>query len=788
MHLFDHNHPTRFAPLKSGMTVKIRKCSDEILIQPWICPHYQKTAVLSLVSGLIIFVLCCQGVIAVDPTGNTLPGTTALYKGTQESGFERPGMFLPVIPKDGTKQFSFVTENSENIFLTGGDVAIQLRPDKNPGESCDVIILRFKGQDSQVVPRGENPYLGRMNFFIGNNSSAWQTEVPLYRSVLYEGIYSGIDLTYAERGGRLKSEFLVAPAADPHLISYTYEGSKPLRIDETGAIVIQSEQGGLLLEGPPSAMQVIANTTIKIPVKYQITQDNQVGFRVSTYNEDYPLIIDPEIITSTYLGGEVEDAGKAITVDDKGSIYVTGYTHSTDFPVTQGTYTPSSLGYHDIFLTVFEKNGTEILYSLLIGGVANDYARTIAVGSDGMVYIAGSTESDDFPTRSAFQSSKSGKYDAFITAIRPGGKELAFSSYLGGNDIDDAFGVFVGGPKNQISLTGTTLSQDFPVKNAFQRTNAGQYDVFVTIFDTSGKEMIASTFLGGRQDDYGRAVTLDKEGNLYLGGYTYSSKSSDFPVKNALQGPHTMTYDAFVSKLSPDAQALVYSTYIGGTMGDRISAIALDQKNQLYATGYTFADDFPTTRDAFQRTYGGDLLSDAFIVGLSADGRSLVASTYLGGSKDDMGYGITIDEEGLIYITGGTMSSDFPLFNAWQKNLSGSMNAFVSGVDPSCSHLIFSSYLGGEGSDLGASIMHDNNNLLYITGTTGSAQFPVVHPNKENYRGDDDAFLAIISPDGSRVQGKSTPEIPSSNPASFSPDILILSIIFVFFIKYYKKY
>jgi hypothetical protein len=459
----------------------------------------------------------------------------------------------------------------------------------------------------------------------------------------------------------------------------------------------------------------------------------------------------------------VEDVGTSLAVDHNGTIYTVGYTHSTDFPVTRNAFNGTAAGYHDIFLTAYGKNGTEVLFSTFIGGAGNDYARAVAVDRNGTIYITGSTESPDFPITSAFQPVLHGKYDAFITAIRPNGAELEFSSFLGGTDIDDVFGIAIGGLKNQIYLTGTTLSKDFPVVHAYQNKNAGQYDAFVTVIDSSGKELVASTFLGGRQDDYGRALTLDEKGNIYVAGYTYSSKSSDFPVKNAFSGPHTMTYDAFASKLSPDAGNLIYSTYIGGSMGDRVAAIALDRKDQLYLTGYTFADDFPVTTDAFQRSYGGNLLADAFIIGLSTDGQSLVASTYLGGNKDDVGYGITIGDDGTIFITGGTMSPDFPVSHAWQKNLKGTMNAFVAGLDPACNHTIYSSYLGGEGSDLGASITHDRNGLLYITGTTSSKQFPVVRPFDKDFHGDDDAFLTIISPDhgSAAVRKQNTVNMPS---------------------------
>ncbi|MGB9175698.1 MAG: SBBP repeat-containing protein [Methanoregula sp.] len=708
--------------------------------------------------------LICPVVWATDSAekSNFLSDTSVVDKNGSASDVKVPGLFVPVIFTDGKTGFYYSSQKSDTILLAGGDAVIIPRFTKSLSPYDDKVILRFDRQDSQIVPQGENPYSGKAAFFTGNDPSQWRTNISIYHSVAYQEIYPGIRLTYSDNRGELKSEFLIAPAADPAMISYSYEGSRTLGIDESGALHIETGQGGYLVDSPPNAYQVIGGSITQVPVQYLLSDDHHVRFALGKYDKDYPVLIDPQILTSSYLGGDVEDVGTKVAVDDKGTVYVVGYTHSKDFPVTQHAFNETEAGYHDIFITAWGKQGTEILFSTFIGGALNDYVKAVAVDANGTIYIPGSTESPDFPVKSAFQPQLQGKYDAFITAIRPGGGELAFSSFLGGSDIDDAFGIALGGPENRIYLTGTTLSQDFPVLYPVQNKNAGQYDVFLTVIDSSGKALVASTFLGGRQDDYGRAIAVDTNGNIYIGGYTYSSKSSDFPVKNAFSGPHTMTYDAFASKFSPDAKDLIYSTYFGGTMGDRVAALALDRKNQLYLTGYTFADDFPTTADAFQRNYGGNLLADAFVVGLSADGQSLMASTYLGGSKDDMGYGITIGDDGTIFVTGGTMSPDFPVSHAWQKNLNGTMNVFVAGLNPACSRTIFSSYLGGEGSDTGASIAHDKDGLLYITGTTGSEQFPVIRPVQSQYHGDDDAFLTILSPGGvsHRIANMNLPVIP----------------------------
>lgn len=727
----------------------------------------QNTIRIFLVSAIIITLFFCPVIGTDDHSGLNNEGVLS-YLSSQQSDLKTPGLFVPVKSPDGQNRFFYSSTNSDIYLVSGGDLVIMPRSIKVSDSDDAKIFLKFNDHNPLIPAQGSLRYSGGANYFTGNNSSEWNTGVPLYRSVQYTGIYSGINLVYSDKNGRLKREFIITPGADPKKISYVYEGNDSVRIDEYGALIIETKNEGTLIEARPVAYQEVGGIKKYIPVAFRISDNASIGFTLGRYDEQYPLIIDPEIITSGYLGGEAEDVGTAVTLDKNGIIYVTGYTHSWNFPVTQNAFNHTEIGYHDIFVTAYSKDGQDILFSTILGGSLNDYARSLIVDDNGTIYISGSTESADFPVRSAHQPELRGKYDAFVAALSPGGTQLIFSTYLGGDDIDDAFGMAIDPVKNRIYLTGTTLSPDFPAVNAYQPHKAGQYDAFLTILEGNAKSIAASTFLGGRQDDYSRAIALDKEGNIYLGGYTYSSKSSDFPIKNALFDTHPMTYDAFISKFTNDGRDLIYSTYLGGSMGDRIAAIAVNEKNQLYVTGYTFADDFPVTSDAFQKNYGGNLLADVFITGLAPDGQALVASTYIGGESDDMAYGITISDEDAVFVTGGTMSRNFPVKNSWQENLSGSMNTFVAGIDPSCNHLLFSSFLGGEGIDHGNSITHDSKNVLYITGTTGSDDFPDVHAVQKTFGGDDDAFIAVLSPDNLLYQNHlvKIPVIPSFTRAN----------------------
>jgi hypothetical protein len=689
---------------------------------------------------------------------------------------EPAGFFVPVIGSDTLGSgFHYYHKNAEyyfmpyEILITAPGVSAFDRTTNPPAR------FRFEGQNQDSRLTGKKVLNGTAQFFIGNDTSQWHTAVPLYGEIEYQDIYPGIDLYYREEKGHLKSTFIVAPGANPSSIHYTINGETPIQIDRRGALVISIAEGRQITEEPPTAYQEIGGLVKSVPVRYYLADEGQIGYELGSYDTDYPLVIDPEIITSGYLGGNVEDTAYSIALDPKGTIYVIGTTYSSDFPVTRTVFNTTWSGFTDIFVTAYTKDGTQVLYSTYLGGAGNDNGWAIAVSEEGIVYITGSTECPDFPVKNAFQPTVAGAYDAIITAISPDGSALEFSSYLGGSDMDDARDIALFGQNNTIHLTGITRSKDFPVKNAIQKKSGGELDAFITLIDGKGTHIISSTYLGGRQDDYGRGIAVDTTGSIYVTGYTYSSKSSDFPVKTPLMGPHTTTYDAFVSKYSPNAIDLVYSTYLGGSWGDRASAIAVDPNGTAYVIGYTYSDDYPTTPGAFQRVFGGGVYTDAFITGIAPDGQSLTASTYLGGNGDDFGNSITITPYGHVYGTGGTSSSDFPLHEPWKDSLSGPMDAFVTGLDASCSNPEISSYFGGNGYDIGNAIASDSHGVLFIAGSTNSDQLPAIRTNQAQKGGDFDAFLIAIAPTGTSGVIPSE-QTPAKKSAFLSVEFVLIAL------------
>jgi len=306
-------------------------------------------------------------------------------------------------------------------------------------------------------------------------------------------------------------------------------------------------------------------------------------------------------------------------------------------------------------------DGASLSYSTYIGGSSGDDGLwAIAVDTSGNAYVTGHTESADFPILHPYQASHGGAWDTFVTKIAPSGSSLSYSTYLGGKGIEAGYGIALDASGNAY-ITGNTSSTDFPTTNAYERTyQGGAYDAYITKIAPSGSSLSYSTYLGGAGDDGGWGIAVDPSGSAYVAGYTFST---DFPTQTPYQGSYKGNVDGFVTKLSPDGASLSYSTYIGGSSGDDgLWAIAVDTSGNAYVTGNTTSADLPTP-NAYQDTLGGGW--DAYVAKIDPSGSSLSYSTYLGGSGEDRGYGVAIDQSSNAYITGYTESDDFPTAGAY---------------------------------------------------------------------------------------------------------------------------
>ncbi len=659
-----------------------------------------------------------------------------------------------------------------------------------------VLRMRLAGANPAVQVSGVEELPGKSNYFIGNDPKKWRTNVPNYAQVAYKNVYPGVDLIYYGNQLQLEYDFVVAPGADPNAIKLSFQGARRIRMDEgSGDLVLDVGEGEIRLRRPAiyqtdfDVRRSITRNALPSPNPKPLTfveghyvlRDSkletrnsksekpqskirnpkskiEVGFELAAYDRARPLIIDPALVYSTYLGGTQYEIGFSIAVDSAGSAYITGITDSADFP-TSDPWQAANGGGADAFVTKLDPTGSALVYSTYLGGSADDVGYSIAVDGLGNAYLTGYTCSNDFPTANPLQPDFAGGPchilggDAFVAKLNPTGS-LLYSTYFGGSDDDSGIGIAVDA-SGSAYVTGVTLSTDMPTANAFQLAYGGGKiygDAFVAKLTPTGSALVYSTYLGGSRDERGIRIAVDAFGSAYVIG---STLSTDFPTRNALQpvyGGGTLVGDAFVTKLSPTGTELVYSTYLGGSDEDEGLGIAVDSAGNAYLTGDTHSSDFPTASPFQADNAGGD---DAFIAKLAPSGESLIYSTYLGGSNDDHGIGIAVDTAGSVYLTGWTQSSDFPTANPWQPNYGGGScgsaylcrDAFVARFDQAGSALLYSSYLGGSADDVGVAIAIDAPGNAYVTGLTTSTDFPTVNPfQPENGGGDGDAFVTKIGP------------------------------------------
>jgi len=658
----------------------------------------------------------------------------------------------------------FSLPNPVKVSPQNNDDKEKIRYDLHP---ANVVRIHYQGANSapEIAGTGELP--GVVNVLKGNNPSKWRTNLPTYSGIAYRELYPGIELRYEGTDGKLKSTFNVAPGADPSAIIWRYKGASDVNIDASGNLVVSLPEpagnGAVLIERAPIAWQEVNGNRVMIPVQYSVDKkDKKVSFLLPEgYDSTLPLVIDPELTYSAYLGGGHNDEGNAITLDADCNVYLTGSTYSTDFPTTNPLQT--NLPGSDVFVSKLNAAGNTLLYSTYIGGSGGDNAWDIALDSQGRITIVGETESSDFPTPNAYDNSyESGTCDGdpcddvFVTQLLADGSALRYSSYMGGISDDEAYGMVLG-PDDMIYLTGFTKSSTFPTVNAHDTSFGGGTcsgapcpDGFVAKVNPSlsgVNSLLYSTYLGGNNYDKSNDIAVDASGRVYVTGYT---RSNNFPTLNPYQPARASAADAFVSKFDTTlsgAASLLYSTYFGGGSTDQGTGIALNGADQVYLTGFTSSANFPLA-NALDNAVGG---TDAFITHLNIASNSLAYSTYLGGSNEAKGESITVDDSGNAYITGYTKSTDFTTLAAIQPTKGTDScsappcsDAFVTKVNPAGSALVYSTYLGGGSEDYGNMIVLDGLGGAYIVGYTFSTDFPVTLDLSVGNNSYSDAFVVKI--------------------------------------------
>jgi hypothetical protein len=562
------------------------------------------------------------------------------------------------------------------------------------GVRAGALRMEWLGSSRRAEAVGLERQPGVSNYFFGNDARHWMTGIPHFARVRYAGVYPGVDLIYHGSSERLEYDFSVAPGADPAVIRLRLSAAggrgarlRGLSLTPRGGLRAALAGGGAVEFLRPVAYQPVPGGAATQPVRarFRLLGGGQAGFAIGAYDHSRPLVIDPTIAFSTYLGGS-----------------------------------------------------------------GNDLATSVALDGSGNVYIAGSTFSTNFPTSGGYQSScascGAGTADAFLAKLSADGKTLIYSTFLGGNAEDDAYGVAVDSGGNAY-LTGRTFSTNFPLAAPVQATCGSCAfnlpDAFVAKIGPAGATLAYSTFLGGLGEDDGTAIAVDAAGDAYITGRT---NSTNYPLSSPYQGSSGGGFDALVTELNPAGSALVYSTYLGGGSEDDGYGIAVDSTGAAYVTGQTYSNNFPSTAGAVQSTFGGGV--DAFVTKLNAGGGGLAYSTYLGGTSNDSGHAIAVDGSGNAYVTGATSSPDFPMANAAQGVYGGGTDAFISKLGPKGAALIYSTYLGGSGADLGNSVAVDAAGKAYLAGVTSSTNLELVNATQTTYNGNQDAFAAKLTPTG----------------------------------------
>jgi hypothetical protein len=690
--------------------------------------------------------------MAVSSKNQSVPGqfgAPAVAPDSREVQLAMAQLPLRFEPNQGQtdSQVKFMARGAGyGLFLTSDQAILALHSSKK----ASFVHLQLAGAGKAASIAGTDKLPGKSNYFIGNDPAKWQHDIPQFSRVRYQDVYPGVDLVYYGHQGQLEYDFEVAPGADPGKIALRFPGHRRPGLDENGDLILAASGGEVRLKAPRIYQPAASGTQQDVAGHFVVRRDGQVGFEVGAYDRSRMLVIDPVLAYSTYLGGAADEACSVIS------------------PVVVAAVASPPSG-----------------------------CPAVALDASSNIYIAGSTTSTTgiplVPTP-PFQTALAGTANVFVTKLNSAGSTVLFSTYLGGDGTDITAGVVADTAFNVV-IAGTTTSSNFPTTtSAFQpaRSNAGAH-AFVTVLDAAGTALAYSTYLSGNGTESARGVAVDSKNKIYVIGATTSTNvpdaTSSFPATlGAIQTASLGTSQFFVSKIDPSLigfTSLAYSTYFGGgnpinglTLG---GGIAVDANQNVYITGGTnfqhtgAVSDFPIL-NAYQGCLDAPppltppttapncstsvTATDAFVAKLSltaSTGAQLLYSTYLGGSGDDVGYGIAVDSGLSAYVTGYTNSVDFVLpsaTTAFQGLNAGGFDAYVGKFGTPCTGstctvttvpLTYFSYLGGSGSDVGLSIAVDTLQGARIGGWTNSPNFPNPnHPVLVGFGGVVDGFAARI--------------------------------------------
>ncbi len=584
--------------------------------------------------------------------------------------------------------------NGYAISLRQGSAVIGLQP-RPEGASSRISMEFVGGRHVNGAASSELP--GRVNYILGNDPKKWRFGLPTYERVTYAGVYPGVDVVYYGSQRQLEFDLVLKPGADPSKVRLRFRGAGKLTSTEEGILKIATDAGDLDLL-PAAIYQEVDGVRRKVEGRYALVSKDDVEFRLGKYDKAKALVIDPQITYAGMLGGGTGTTqGIGIAVDSSGNAYAVGYTSAADFSTANPIF--PYIGNADAFVAKINAAGTALVYSTYIGGSGTDYLESVGVDSAGNAVAVGYTYSPDFPVASPYQATFNGSSsvpNAVVVKLSPSGT-LLYSTYFGGSGLVEGYAVAVNGSGNAY-VTGTALTGLPTTSGAFLTANQGANDAYVAKFSPTGS-LIYSTYLGGSANDYAFSIAVDGSGNAYVTGSTASSSFTNAPsetLSGGLRAALSGASDGFVAELNPAGSALIYLVYLGGSGSDGGEGIAVDSNGNAYVTGYTTSTDFPTTTGAYQTSApAGANISHGFVSKLSADGSSVVYSTYLAGNRSDIPYGIAVDPAGDAWVVGSTASDRFPVVSPIEPANSGNPTSLFQTTNGANSWVPFDTNFSG---------------------------------------------------------------------------------------------
>ena len=723
---------------------------------------------------LLLLFAALFGVAATTLTHPAEAAPRAVF-GTEVPAQTDPNRGLPLYFVENHGQLDpraafHVPGRDKQIFFTREDITFLLtprnadRPERAGGWAVKMIFLD-PGKDVRLV--GAEPANVRFYDWQGSGSGADAAVAvrvkEAYHGIRYQELWPGIDLVLSLDGNRLKYEFHVRPSADPGRIRWTYEGAETA-ITTNGELEITTPVAGFR-DGRPWAYQVDGRAERRVEAAYHLSSrlsarpqntpaerndDDGYGFLLGPYDTTKPLVIDPAVaVYAGFLGGSGQDAANGIAIDEDGHAYLVGTTRSTEaeFPVTAGPQTELA-GSADVFVAKVDPSGTKLVFAGYLGGSRLDEGADIALDRQGNIYVTGLTWSEDFPVTGGPDLTHNGRMDAFVAKIAPDGSKVLYCGFLGGVQQDEGLGIAVDQDGNAY-LAGRTQSPaaTFPAIGGPDLSyNGGNADGFVAKVNAEGSELVYAGYIGGAFFDIASAVAVDSDGHAYVTGYTNSNQES-FPVSGGPMQTWSGSEDAFLTKVTPDGEELVYSGFLGGLGAERGEDIALDAFGNVYLAGFT------TSRASSRLpiTVGPGLelggLADALVAKIGPDGSQIIYAGYIGGAADDRATSIAVDGLGNAYVGGVTRSehTSFPVLVGPGLRYRGGREGFIAKVTASGAALHYAGYFGGFGNESVTDIAVDRDGIAYVAGSSSTSDpaFPIVGPDLTP-NGGTDAFVAKI--------------------------------------------